>query len=137
MLLLTIELLLVVMTYIVSSSWLTAGIALIITLLGHVGFNDQNPFSKALNTFYVACTASLIYLFGIYANILAKTIPDGHFAGMKDSLLEIGLIFTAGATPPFSITGDGSNDLAIFIFGFAIIETLLQLINLYLKHRHH
>tara|TARA_R110001599_G_scaffold310115_1_gene517210 strand:- start:85 stop:465 length:381 start_codon:yes stop_codon:yes gene_type:complete len=125
------------MTYIVSSSWLTAGVALIITLLGHVVFSDKNPFSKALNTFYVACTAGLIYLFGIYAKILAKTIPAGYFVEMKDSLLEIGSIFTAGATPPFSITGDGPNDLTIFIFGFAIIETLLQLIKLYFKHRHH
>ena len=132
---LAIEALLVVLTYMVSNNWLTAGVALLITVVGYVVCSDNNPFGKALRTFYIACTAGFIYFFGIYAGTIAKTIPGGYFIEMKEAVVNLSSIFIAGATPPFNITGNGPVDLTIFVFGFAILETFLKLIRLYLSCR--
>ena len=135
MFVLVIEILLIVLTYILSSSWLTAGVASIITIVGYMLLIDNNPFSKAANVFYVACTAGLIYLFGIYANNLANGISGEYFVELKICLQNIGKVFTDGATPPFNITGDGPSDLTIFIFGFAILEIVLQSISSYCRRK--
>ena len=128
-----IEIILIVVTYIISESFWTAGIAGLITVVGYILSGNDNAFDKASSVFQLVFVSSLIYVFGVNTKKIASYIPEEMFSEMKNAFNVIGDILEAGATPPFDMTGDGLTDIAIFIFGFAIIETVLQVIRLSMK----
>ena len=134
MIVVLIEIFLIVVTYIISESYWTAGIAGAITVVGYILIgDDSNPFDKASSVFKLACVSGLIYVFGVNAKKISSYIPEEMFSEMKNAFYVIGETLETGATPPFDMTGDGVIDLTIFIFGFAVIEIVLQIIRLSMK----
>ena len=129
-----IEVILIVVTYIISESYWTAGIAAAITIVGYILSGDgSNPLEKACSVFCLACVSGLVYVFGANAKNIASYVSEDMFGEMKSWLIELGDILSTGATPPFDITGNGVTDWTIFIFGFAIIELVFQIVRLGIK----
>lgn len=127
-LILAIELLLIVLTYIISSSLLTAGVALMIVILGYTFVNSQNPVAKAFSALVVFLVVGFIYAAGSSFKLIAKIDLDGFLVGMNETLFELGSIITAGTSPPFNITGDGPVDLFLFFICFASLEIIFRII---------
>ena len=134
MIVILIEIFLIVVTYIISESYWTAGIAGVITVVGYILTSEgNNSLDKAFSVFQLACVSGFIYVFGANAKKISSYISEEMFSEMKNAFYVIGDTLETGATPPFDMTGDGLIDLTIFIFGFAVIEIILQIIRVYLK----
>ena len=123
-----IDIVLVIITYLKTNSILSAVTAVAVAVTGYILAKDSSkPIPHAVGVFSVALVASFIFFFGVAAKCIAKAIPDGILADMKNDVLNIGDSFMAGSTPPFDITGNGPSDLAIFIFLFAAVQIFIPI----------
>jgi hypothetical protein len=126
---LLIDIILVIMTYLKSSSLISTGVAVVLTLVGYLLIqNKSKPIWHAIGVFSVALIAGFIFFFGAFVKFLASTISSEALPDMKVGIHELGEKLTVGSTPPFNLSGDGPTDLTLFVFGFALIQIILPML---------
>jgi len=123
-----IEIILVIVTYLKSDSFISTGVAAVLTLIGYILIQSKSkPIWHAIGVFSVALIAGFVFFFGSFVKFLASTISIEALPDMKAGIQDLGEKLTVGSTPPFSLTGDEPTDLTLFVFGFALIQIILPI----------